>query len=181
MKLNVMAIVILMVCMTTSCLNMVLPDPSVSVNRVPRKFPEVEVLTMDGESIVGKLAGFESSNNVFLLPAPYWGVEKRSVPIQDIKRLRNLSRRSKVLSYTLGGAAVTGIIHCVTVLETSTYKEDYQEGLRWTPIACMSGVLYGSLAGLIANSMNPKEYDFASYGNNKKASVLKHLMGFKGG
>jgi hypothetical protein len=158
----------------TSCMSLVLPDSSLKIGQVPKKFPEVEVITMNGEIIVGKLAGFETRDTVFLLPAPYWGVEKRSLPVYNIKLLRNLSRRSKITSYVWGGAAITAIAHGVNVLESAHYKEDYNTAL--VPLAGLSGALCGLLAGLGADSLNPKQFDFASFDTEKRIAVLKHLM-----
>jgi hypothetical protein len=152
--------------------------PGPAVSREARKFPEVEIVTVEGDVIVGKLARLEPDGRVAVLPVPYWGVEMKILALDAIDSVRLMKRSSAVVKGALSGIPVVGIIGGIIALAMSKYDEDFMNGLWMVPAAGIGiGVPIGLLAGGAASLASPSKYDFRKQNAVGRMAVVRRLMG----
>jgi hypothetical protein len=143
-----------------------------------REFPVVEIVTGEGDVLVGKLARLEAGARVAFLPKPYWGVEMRILDYKDIDSIRNTERPSSLGKGVLAGIALAGIAFGVATLAGAEYDVDYKSGISGVPLAAvLLGAPLGALIGGMASASSPSQYNAGRMSAAELTAHLKRLMG----
>jgi len=150
------------------------PDPTVS--RTAKVFPEVELLTAEGEVIVGKILRLESADRLVILPIPYWNVATIERPLAAIARISRREKTKSVGTSALIGFGIAAVWVGVKTLPHSKYDTDFGDASLGIPIvAAVTGLPLGALIGVATSGR--KEYDLRWMGLERKAAVVARLMG----
>jgi hypothetical protein len=143
-----------------------------------RQFPEVEILTAEGDLITAKLVRLDSDGRVVALPSPYWGVETSVLNQADIVSIRRLDKPSSVIRSTLSGFALAMITGGLWYLTTSKYDEEFSDGLLGAPaVGGVIGAPLGLLIGVAAEAANPSKLQFSRMSEARRLAALRKLMG----
>lgn len=142
-----------------------------------RKFPEIELWTAGEVGARVKLIRVEGEQVVFL-PFPYWNVETRRATVFEIRSLRIVGAKNRIVSGVLNGVGTATCLFGFLGLTASTYDEDYR---GWLMLAPLGGLFYGAPAGLLAGAISaaasPTRYEFSKLNEPRKYAVLRRLMG----
>lgn len=167
--------------MTLACANPGSSPPSTTPPAGPgeaRKFPEVEILTVEGDVLTAKLVRLESDGRIVALPSPYWGVETMTLATDQIRSVRRLDKPSPVSRWAMAGFALAAVIGGGWYLIWAQYDEDFSAGLLNTPIAGSSiGVPLGLVVGALSAAANPRKLDFRRMSEARRLAALRKWMG----
>jgi len=144
------------------------------VVREATKFPELEITRDGGTALVGKILRIEDDTDIVCLPAPYWGVETVSFPIDKISSIKNhdvWKERPLIFALAFGGSM--GLGYGAAVLSSGyRWREDYKKGFMGSLGAVAGGGLFGLLVG-----SGSWEWDLAGTSAARKLRIIERLMG----
>ncbi len=168
--------------MTLACVNPSAAPPATALSSArpgeAKKFPEVEILTAEGDLITAKLVRLESDGRVVALPAPYWGVETQVLDPADIVSIKRLDKSSAVIRSTLSGFASAMIAGGFWYLAWSRYDEDYSAGLSGAPaLGAVIGIPLGLVMGAASEAAHPRKLDFTRMSEARRLAALRKWMG----
>lgn len=133
---------------------------------------EVRLTTISGGA-TGKITGL-SGQEITFLPAPYWGVEPRAIPLRDIR----------TISVEREGQAAKGFVYTSATVFTlvgllggaaAEYDTDYSFALS---AAVVTGVGAGLLGALLGLASRTKTYPFHEFSSWRQHQLIWELMGF---
>jgi hypothetical protein len=168
--------------MTLACVNPSAAPPKTTPSSArpgeAKKFPEVEILTAEGDLITAKLVRLESDGRVVALPSPYWGVETKVLDQADIASIRRLDKPSSIIRSTLFGFALAMMSGGLWYLIWSRYDEDYSAGLYGAPASgAMFGIPWGLILGAVSEAANPRKLNFSRMSEARRMAALRKWMG----
>ncbi len=141
-----------------------------------KRFPEVELITSEGDILKGKLISLRGKDLAFS-PFPYWNVELLEIKLDDIHSIKLPRKGSKATSGMLSGFAWTFIIVGGVAGASSKYNEDFEEALIGSTILGAGAGLIGALVGALADVGTKSEYKFYKLDEREKIKAVKKIMG----
>ena len=163
---------LLMGCATTPIKMESDPNP----NFVARRFPEVELRTVRGESCLGKLIKFENQTLIFL-PFPYWNVDSINVSLDEIDTIKMSAQRSVGGRAFLAGFGISFFLGGIVLGAASKYDEDYQLALAASAVGAVAAGAVAGLVGLAADVARRSRYEFQTMTYAEKIQTLRSIMG----
>ena len=152
---------------------------SAIVERVSKKMPEVEVITVsDGTWKKVQLISLEG--NVLKFRAlPPTGAELTRIRVEEIAEIRMMKKKRGIMH-----GALAGMIPGVGIIVWSCFKKGLEADVRGMNILLSSGIalagaLVGGLLGIIYDATRKTPYnlyDFRTISEAEKISVLRKIM-----
>ncbi|MCX6561279.1 MAG: hypothetical protein NTZ26_12295 [Candidatus Aminicenantes bacterium] len=140
-----------------------------------RAFPEVEIVTFEGDPIIGKILRLESGWRVTVLPMPYWNVATEVRPLAAIALVRRLKTPSQAGPGALAGLGLFGTLTGLIGIPACKYDIEYRNVALAISLAAVAGAGLGALLGLAASKK--VVFDLARMSPEQKAAALAGLMG----
>jgi hypothetical protein len=141
-----------------------------------KRFPEVELITSEGDILKGKLISLRGKDVMFS-PFPYWNVELFEIKLDNIHSIKLPKKGSKAMSGMTSGFAWTFIIVGALAGVSSKYDEDFEEALLGSTILGAGAGLIGTLVGALADAGTKSEYKFYKMSESEKIRAVRKIMG----